>query len=68
MRTLEVWQPEDDGSNPMNMGLGSSERGWSADEMFNVNASKFHVESSFKEDLEGYTVPLNKDRKSKEFR
>ena len=62
MRDLEAWEPEDgdsDGIGGLNMG---SANGWKAEDMFKANRSKFGVETSYKDNLEGYTTQLSKDR------
>ena len=50
--------------NPGGLGNG---RGWDPDEMFRQNEAKYGVQSSFKENLEGYTIQL-KDTNTAEYR
>ena len=40
--------------------------GWSAEDMFNVNKSKFDVQTSYDKDLSGYTVELKRTEVSNE--
>ena len=48
---------EEDGAN-----------GWNAEDMFLQNEKKYGVQTSYKENLEGYTIQLNKERSSDEYR
>ena len=38
----------------------SNGNGWSADDMFKINTSKFDIKTSYDSTLTGYTVELNK--------
>ena len=42
--------------------------GWAPEDMFATNEREYGVQTTFKENLEGYTVPLNTDRTSEEYR
>ena len=42
--------------------------GWAPEEMFEINEKVHGVQSTFKENLEGYTIQLNKDKNSQEYR
>ena len=62
MRDLEAWEPEDDDSDAIGgLNMGSA-NGWKAEDMFKQNKIKFGTESSYKDNLEGYTTQLSKDR------
>ena len=57
MKALEQWEPDADEIHMQGLDLNSGgANGWSASEMFKMNATKFQVESTFKDNLEGYTV------------
>lgn len=72
MKTLEEWKPDaDDLASGLQQSLdlnSGGANGWSAAEMFQVNTSRFNVETTYKDNLEGYTVQLSKDKSSKEYR
>lgn len=36
-------------------GGGGTQNGWDAEDMFRLNAEKYDVKTSFREDLDGYT-------------
>ena len=42
--------------------------GWAPEDMFATNEREYGVQTTFKENLEGYTVPLNTDKSSEEYR
>ena len=44
--------------------LEDGSNGWSADDMFLMNEKYYGVQTSYKDNLEGYTIQLNKDEKS----
>ena len=44
--------------------LEDGSNGWSADDMFLMNEKKYGVQTSYKENMEGYTIQRNKDDKS----
>ncbi len=67
LRELEHWQPdEDDEANAVDLGLGS-DAGWRPEDMFRSNEAKYGVQSTFKSNLEGYTLQL-KDTNTAEYR
>jgi len=43
---------------------GDGSNGWSADDMFLMNEKKYGVQTSYKENMEGYTIQLKHDDKS----
>jgi len=53
--------------NDRALGDGGS-NGWSAEEMFRKNEDKYGVQTSYKENMEGYTVQLKQDKSSEEYR
>ena len=55
--TVEKDHSLEDGSN-----------GWDANEMFRLNEKKYGVQTSYKENMEGYTTQLKQDKSSDEFR
>ena len=56
--TVEKDHTLEDGSN-----------GWNADEMFLLNEKKYGVQTSYKENMEGYTIQLKQqDKSSDEYR
>lgn len=42
-------------------GTKQTGNGWAADEMFNVNTTKFDIQTSYDRSLTGYTVDLDKE-------
>ena len=49
--------------------LEDGSNGWSADDMFRMNEKKYGVQTSYKENMEGYTVQLKEqDTSSEEYR
>ena len=49
--------------------LEEGSNGWSADDMFRMNEKKYGVQTSYKENMEGYTVQLKEqDKSSDEYR
>ena len=44
--------------------LEDGSNGWSAADMFSMNEKKYGVQTSYKENLEGYTVQLKQSEKS----
>ena len=44
--------------------LEDGSNGWSADDMFLLNEKKYGVQTSYKENMEGYTIQLKHDDKS----
>ena len=49
--------------------LEDGSNGWSANEMFKMNETKYGVQTSYKENMEGYTVQLKQqDKSSEEYR
>lgn len=73
-RKLEQWQPEDDEGVDDRLleaeletdGLTKG-NGWDAQEMFALNQRNFGYTSTYKEDLQEYTTPLDKED-TKEYR
>jgi hypothetical protein len=47
---------------------GKGENGWSAEAMFRENRERYNVTTTFKSNLEGYTLQLKGDTNSKEYR
>lgn len=56
LRELQPWQ--DDDAPEMSIELDGKSSGWEPAEMFQVNSEKFHVKSSYSEDLLEYTTKL----------
>ena len=49
--------------------LEEGSNGWRADDMFRMNEKKYGVQTSYKENMEGYTVQLKEhDKSSEEYR
>lgn len=69
-RTLEKWVPdgEDDHGCSLELDERESANGWRAEDMFKANEDTYGVTSSFKSNLEGYTVQLNADKDSEKYR
>ena len=44
--------------------LEDGSNGWRAEDMFSMNEKKYGVQTSYKENLEGYTVQLKQSEKS----
>lgn len=63
-KELERWEA-DDADHTMTLDDGAN--GWDPDEMFKKNAREFNVQSTYDEELSGYTVALNRDD-SEEYR
>ena len=56
-------------SIPKDRALEDGSNGWSANEMFKMNETKYGVQTSYKENMEGYTVQLKQqDKTSEEYR
>ncbi len=79
MRELEQWVPDADdyetvgggarGRRGGGLSLDDGANGWEAEDMFKANEEKYGVQTTFKDNLEGYTVQLsNQDRNSEEYR
>ena len=71
MRQLERWVGDEDDDSAgvdLSLGGGDGENGWRAEEMFEKNRVLYNVGTSFKSNLEGYTVPLNRDSNSEEYK
>lgn len=47
--------------------LGTA-NGWAPEDMFAINEREYGVQTTFKSNLEGYTIQLNTDRNSQEYR
>ena len=63
---LEKWIPDELGDD---CDFKTSElKRWSVEEMFKVNEQTYGVHSTYKPNLEGYTVALKTDPNSEEFR
>ena len=67
-RTLERWVP-DDHENDVSLDLdGAGEsNGWKAEDMFKANEA-YGVTSTFKDNLEGYTLQISTDKDSDLYR
>jgi hypothetical protein len=74
-KELVSWQPDpdfgDDGGDLSDCVIGNpggpiTGNGWSAEDMFNVNKSKFDVKTTYDKDLSGYTVKLERGDVSSE--
>ena len=42
--------------------------GWKPEDMFAINEREYGVQSTYKSNLEGYTIQLDSNRNSKEYR
>lgn len=69
-RTLEKWVPdgEDDHGCSLELDEREAANGWRAEDMFKANEDTYGVTSSYKSNLEGYTVQLNADKDSEKYR
>ena len=69
MRNLVAWEA-DGGEHDVSLDLGgdSESNGWRAEDMFKANEDLRGVTSSFKDNLEGYTLQLSTDRDSDKYR
>ena len=69
MRNLVAWEA-DGGEHDVSLDLGgaSESNGWRAEDMFKANEDQYGVTSSFKDNLEGYTLQLSTDRDSDKYR
>ena len=46
--------------------LEDGSNGWNAEDMFLMNEKKYGVQTSYKENMEGYTIQLKQEDKSTE--
>jgi len=63
LKPLVEWQPEEgtEGEVLEDITLGSrGENGWRAEDMFKQNRELYNVGSTYKSNLEGYTLQLNR--------
>ena len=69
MRDLVAWE-DNGGEHDVSLDLGgaSESDGWRAEDMFKANEDQYGVTSSFKDNLEGYTLQLSTDRDSDKYR
>ena len=69
---LEKWMPDDkneEGKDDTGLFLDAGESsGWSAKDMFKTNEQNYGLQSTYKPNLEGYTVQLQTDKGSETYR
>lgn len=68
MRELEEWQPDSEVEHHDLEDSNNGANGWNALEMFEENERKYGVQSTYKQNLEGYTVQLSADKNSEEYK
>lgn len=68
-KKLQPWSADADGMNGdmgISLELDTQTNGWDATEMFQLNEKEHGIKTTFKDNLENYTVQINKD--SQDFR
>ena len=68
-KELVAWEAEDDENFDLEASDDlSGENGWNAEEMFKRNEAQYGVTSTYKANLEGYTMQLTADKDSDEYK
>ena len=68
-RELEEWCPDAEDYHDISLDLDTNEsNGWRAEDMFKANEQNYGVHSTYKSNLEGYTMQLKTDKDSAEYR
>ena len=70
-RELEKWIPDGDEDTAVSLETeirASEANGWRAEDMFKANEETYGVQSTYKSNLEGYTLQLSADKTSSEYR
>lgn len=61
-KELEPWDPSGaNGETDLSLELDGNSNGWDANDMFHKNETVYGVQSTFKQDLTGYTVQIEKE-------
>lgn len=61
-KKLQPWEGDTNGDYSINFELDSNSNGWDANEMFSLNEKEHGIKTTFKDNLESYTVQI--DRKN----
>ena len=69
-RELEMWMADGDDEHDISLDLDqtSAANGWNPEDMFRANEENYGVHSTYKSNLEGYTVQLKTDKNSEDYR
>lgn len=63
-KELQPWEGDTNGDFGVNFELDSNSNGWDANEMFSLNEKEHGIKTTFKDNLESYTVQIDQSIKN----